>query len=174
MELKLPTTLSSVQDLHRLSRELEALDTYIDQASLRGQPLTALPRMTNVLESIVRDNNFDLMQATIRRELRQTVATYLKTAPVIHMSFAVEPPVQMVQKIVSWFREKVHPATILQVGIQPTIAAGCVLRTPNKYFDFSLRQHLKRNQDKLAASIREHSEAELRSTASVVEQGAAA
>jgi len=39
------------------------------------------------------------------------------------------------------------------VGLQPTIAAGIVLRTPNHQFDFSLRQHLYKNRAKLREAL---------------------
>lgn len=148
------------QDLHRLIREVEALDNYILQNSIRGQQSAALPRLTTTLETLIRDNSLDVMDNKSRQALKATLADLLKSAPVVHMSFAIEPSSFMTQKIVSWFRNEVHPALMLHTGIQPTIAAGCVMRTSNKYFDFSLRQHLKASQDMLMKSIREHTEAE--------------
>jgi F0F1-type ATP synthase delta subunit len=111
---------------------------------------------------MLRDNQLDLLDQKVRSTLYTTLVQLSEQAPVIHMSFAVEPPSAMSQKIVGWFRVNVHPATLLQIGIQPTIAAGCVLRTPNKFFDFSLRQHLRTHQDKLMTSIQTHSEAGLK------------
>ena len=157
MALKLPLSITSTQDLHRLVREVEALDNFVRQSAIRGQKLTNLPRLTNTLEVFLRDNQMDALDEGTRTQLLNTLASILSEAPTVHMSFAVEPPASMTQQIVGWFRENVHPAVMLQIGIQPTIAAGCVLRTPNKFFDFSLRQHLKRNQGKLMESIQKHS-----------------
>jgi F0F1-type ATP synthase delta subunit len=89
------------------------------------------------------------------------------------MSFAIEPSSFMTQKIVSWFRKEVHPALMLHTGIQPTIAAGCVMRTSNKYFDFSLRQHLTASQGLLTKAIEEHS-AEEDSTPATTQPSSAA
>lgn len=161
MALKLPLSITSTQDLHRMVREVEALDNYVRQNTIRGQKPNSAPRLTNTLEALLRDNQLDILADTTRTELFRSLNELLKNAPVVHISFAVEPPSAMTQKIVGWFRENVHPATMLQVGIQPTIAAGCVLRTPNKFFDFSLRQHLRTNQGKLMESIRKHSEESL-------------
>lgn len=160
MELKLPLTITTKQDLHRLIREVEALDNYINQNSIRGQKSAALPRLTNTLEALLRENTLDVMDDKSRQELRRAVSSLVNTAPVIHMSFAVEPSSFMTQKIVGWFRKEVHPALMLHTGIQPTIAAGCVMRTTNKYFDFSLRQHLNASQDLLRKSIEDHTKAE--------------
>ncbi len=156
MSLKLPVSIMTKQDLHRLIREVEALDNYILQNSIRGQKSAALPRLTSTLETLIRDNELDIMHDKSRTALSETLTQLLKTAPVVHMSFAIEPSSFMTQKIVSWFRTEVHPALMLHTGIQPTIAAGCVMRTSNKYFDFSLRQHLQASQNMLMESIRKH------------------
>lgn len=158
MALRLPLSIMTKQDLHRLIREVEALDNYIHQNSIRGQKSAALPRLTSSLEALLRDNKIDVMDDKGRAELRKVLADLLTNAPVVHMSFAIEPSSFMTQKIVSWFRTEVHPALMLHTGIQPTIAAGCVLRTSNKFFDFSLRQHLKATQGLLMESIRRHTE----------------
>ena len=163
MALRLPLSITSTQDLHRLSREVEAVDNYVRQAKIRGENLTTPPRLTNTLESLIRDNQLDIVSDQTRSDVYKALKELLVSAPVVHMSFAVEPPSAMVQKIVAWFRTNVHPAVMLQIGIQPTIAAGCVMRTPNKFFDFSLRQHLRTNQGKLMDSIRVHSEESLKS-----------
>jgi len=156
MSLKLPVSVMTKQDLHRLIREVEALDNYILQNSIRGQQSAALPRLTATLETLIRDNELDIMNNKARTTLGEILTGLLRTAPVIHMSFAIEPSSFMTQKIVSWFRSEVHPALMLHTGIQPTIAAGCVMRTSNKYFDFSLRQHLQASQNMLMESIRKH------------------
>jgi F0F1-type ATP synthase delta subunit len=71
----------------------------------------------------------------------------------LHISFAAEPSTQALEKILVWFRANIHPQALLQVGLQPTIAAGCVLRTPNKVFDMSLRNHLIEQQKYLMQLI---------------------
>jgi hypothetical protein len=57
------------------------------------------------------------------------------------MSFATDPSSAFTAKIVTWLRASIAPNVLLEVGLQPTIAAGCIVRTTNKIFDLSLRQH---------------------------------
>jgi hypothetical protein len=57
-------------------------------------------------------------------------------------------------KLVGWFRANVHPHVLVQVGLQPNIAAGCVVRTTNKVFDLSLRNHFAQNQQVLIESMK--------------------
>ena len=72
----------------------------------------------------------------------------------MHISFAAEPSVKALETILVWLRDNIHPKVLLQVGLQPAVAAGCVLRTPNKVFDMSLRAYLDRQGDYLVQLIR--------------------
>jgi F0F1-type ATP synthase delta subunit len=55
---------------------------------------------------------------------------------------------------VTWLRANIHPQALVQVGLQPNIAAGCVVRTANKQFDLSLRQSFAKHKDLLIEQFR--------------------
>ncbi len=57
----------------------------------------------------------------------------------------------------TWLRQNIHPYVMVTVGVQPTIAAGCIVRSTNKYFDFSLRENFAGNRDILLNAISEQS-----------------
>lgn len=143
-QLSLPYEIVGQADVRRLLRELTAIDDFLASAAVR-QPGTSMqvPKTTRLLEQISKDNELDLLQQIHRRNLKQKLEELLERAPRLHISFASEPSPKVLEKILIWMRENIHPQTLLQVGLQPTIAAGCVLRTPNKIFDMSLRTHLK-------------------------------
>lgn len=155
MALKLPLTVTNRVDLHRVIREMEALDSFVRQARIRGAAVT-MPRLTTSLETLTLENSLDLLQDDIRDKVMSDLRVMVASAPITHISFSLEPPAAMVQKITEWFRREVHPHMMLQVGIQPTIGAGCIVRTQNKFFDFSLRQHLQRSHAELMKSIHDH------------------
>ncbi len=139
---RLPLGIMTVIDLRQIARELAALDEFSFQSSIRTagrQP--ALPKTSRELDELARDNSINLLAEADRQKLVAFVQELSQTAPVIHISFASEPSRAFLSQIVSWFRQQVHPQVILQVGLQPSIAAGCTIRTTNKFFDFSLRQY---------------------------------
>ena len=80
--------------------------------------------------------------------------TIRNKSPVIHMSFSTTPNQKFLEKIISWMRQNVSGIIILQIGLQPNIGAGFTLRTTNKYFDFSLRQHLTKQTDILIQELK--------------------
>lgn len=138
--IELPTLIFGPVEIHRLQRELEMLEDFMQQAAIREpgkQP--ALPRTSRLLEALAGNNNLNLLQTNDCTKLRQFLQSVEAKAPVIHMSFAADPSAAFTAKIVAWLRTNVHPYALLQLGLQPTLAAGCILRTPNKTFDFSLR-----------------------------------
>lgn len=153
-ELKLPVLVFGVVEVRRLKRELEALDEFMRQAAIREpgkQP--ALPRVSRLLDALATDNSRNLLQDSDRQELYRFLANVEKTAPTIHISFASDPSSAFIAKLVTWLRGNIHPSILLQTGLQPTIAAGCVVRTTNKSFDLSLRQSLTDQRAKLIEAL---------------------
>jgi F0F1-type ATP synthase delta subunit len=147
MAVKLSTNIVSQVDVARIQRELKNLDDFFTASKTRaaGTPMQ-LPRLTRLLDQLARDNNYNLLEESHRKTMFQELDQIIGRAPVLHISFAAEPSTQALEKILIWFRSNIHQQALLQVGLQPTIAAGCVLRTNNKVFDMSLRENLKKQQ----------------------------
>ncbi len=148
-QLSLPEVVATRADVLRLHRELEALDRYFS-SGLQSGPA---PRVSKNLQSIARDNSVDLNDAEGRESIVALIRELKDSAPVLHMSFASDPPANVVLAVVSWLRREAHPFALLQVGVQPNIAGGCTLRGTSKYFDFSLRRHFKDHQAELSEAI---------------------
>ena len=153
--LSLPLSVVNKVDVGRLLREAEKIDEFMNQAAIRqpGATLT-LPKTTRALSDFAAQNNINLLIADDRKALLEFLKLVREHAPQLHMSFSAEPSPSFVQKLVTYLRENIHPSALLQVGLQPTIGAGFMLRTTNKYYDFSLRTHLKSKHDILVHNIR--------------------
>lgn len=152
----LPVLAVSRADVARLLRELESLEDYMHQALLRktaeGETIQ-LPKMSRVMDELARGNKKDLSQTADRKELTTFVRTIHDHAPVVHMTFAVEPSAAFLQKLIVWWRENIGPYVLLETGLQPDIAVGCIVRTPNHQYDFSLREHFTSTRDILVQKL---------------------
>lgn len=137
----LPPAIFRRVDIGRLQRELEAQD-----AAKSTTPSQLLAELCEI-------NHLDSAKPTDRAKLSQALEIIYTKAPVLHISFAADPPTSMMVKIVTWVREEIHPFALMTVGLQPSLGAGCVLRTNNKYFDFSLRQHLDKQRELLISKL---------------------
>lgn len=150
----LPVTVVGPADVRRLSRELEDVDEFLRQAAIRKGGTTAtLPKTTRTLDSFADANALNFLQAIDRAKATAFLDDVMSDAPVIHISFAADPSAAFTAKIVTWLRQNIHERLLVQIGLQPTIAAGCIVRTESKVFDFSLRQYLVAKRDLLTQAI---------------------
>lgn len=149
MELRLPTILASRQDITHVHRELRVFTDLVMQSIMRHDNPVQYPGISSTLRALATENQIDLRDEAACKILLTELEKLKNSAPTLHISFPVDPSSEVIQKLIIWFRTEVDPRIVIQIGLQPTIAAGIVLRTPNQQFDFSLRQHLYRNRDKL-------------------------
>jgi hypothetical protein len=152
-KLVLPVSVVSRADIGHSLRELERLDDYLLQASIRGAQAKDLPKLGHVLESVALANNFNLLFPEHRQTLKSFLAAVKAKAPVVHMSFPSEASKDFLAKLLEWFRREVHPLILLHVGLQPELAAGCMVRTTNKMYDFSFRKRFEKSKQKLIAAL---------------------
>jgi F0F1-type ATP synthase delta subunit len=152
--LRLPDAVSSPADVGRLLQEITAVDEAILQHKLRksesGLPLPATSRL---MEKLIELNNLNLLQAADRQLLSRFLTAIKTKAPVLHVSFAADPSPDFMGKLAARLRQDVHPYALMTIGLQPNIGAGCMLRTTNKYFDFTLRNKFKSQRSLLLDKI---------------------
>lgn len=154
-QLLLPVTVVGKPDVIRLIREVEGIDDFLQQAKVRkgGQSLQ-LPKTSQQLEDLASANNLNLLQDQDRIVVAKALKSVLDNAPTMHISFASNPSVKFMERITAWFRQEIGPGTLIEVGLQPNIAAGFTLRTTSKYFDMSLRKTLVSKEDSLLEKLR--------------------
>lgn len=152
----LTNLLISPSDLKRARRELDDIDDFLHQSSLRqGGKAVKLPTTSRVIEALASDNNLNLLKKTERDQLKKFLTLLIQKAPVLHISFASEPSGAFLSKLIMWLRANIHPQVMVSVGLQPSIAAGCIVRTANKQFDFSLRASFDKQTEVFVASMQE-------------------
>lgn len=142
--LDLPVPVVGPTDIGRLTRELESIDNSLRQLSLRqGGNSTGtikMPKISQLMDQTVQLNKLNLLQASDRKLLREFLVSVNSKAPVLHFSFSVDPSAVFTEKLMLWLRREILPLTLITIGLQPNMGAGCMVRSTNKYFDFSLRQ----------------------------------
>lgn len=151
----LPLSVASPVDLGRLIRELEAIDNALMQLGLRsGGEAPKLPKTTILMDQTIEMNKLNLLQGEDRKSLMLFLVSIREKAPRLHMSFSADPSEKFISDLILWLRKSVHPLVLLTIGLQPNIGAGCMVRTTNKYFDFSLNKELAKNREMLMEKLR--------------------
>jgi hypothetical protein len=150
----LPLGIVTRGDVSHLMREAEGLEDAMHQASLRKPEIApALPEISPLLEEAARLNKIDLRVATERKALVGFLQQLRDKAPLLHMSFSSVASQQFRENLVRWLRDEIHPQVLLQIGLQPAIGAGCMIRTTNKHFDLSLKQRFAKKRDVLVQAL---------------------
>lgn len=147
----LPDSLYMRSDIGRLLREIESLQDAARMSKVRGNQAEARP--SRLLQQLIDHNTHD-EQSPSYDELARVLKTLRDKAPAVHISFAANPSNEFMLSVVAWFRKQVHPYVMVQIGLQPSIAAGCVLRTPSRYFDLTMRKHFVNKQGLLVEQLR--------------------
>jgi F0F1-type ATP synthase delta subunit len=140
--LRLPVSIVGPVDIGRLQREVEALNNFFQAARLKGEQEVKMPKTTHLLDRFIEMNGLNLTQDDHRQLVAQYLASVKAKAPRLHMSFSADPSTQFIEKLMTWLRQEISPHVLLTVGLQPSIGAGCVVRTTNKFFDLSLAKNL--------------------------------
>lgn len=151
--MTLPTLVFGMVEVRRITRELESLDEFLRGMAIRRQTKFEMPRVSRMLDALASENGCDLLKGAHRTLLMNFLKQVQANAPSIHMSFAADPSSAFTAKIVGWLRANIHPLTLLQIGLQPTIAAGCVVRTTNHVLDLSLRSQFAAQKQLLIDAI---------------------
>lgn len=148
----LPFIVATPSDVGRVLTELEIIDNNYLQKKLGGKDHTD-QKLSSMLEQTASLNKIDLSKAEGRHHLESFLTAVRKKAPVLHFSFSAEPSGTFLEKLIAWLRQEIHPLTIVTVGLQPTIGAGCVIRSTNKYFELSLRNDFAKNKGLLLKTL---------------------
>ncbi len=152
----LPLLLVGPVEIGRLIRELLEIDGIIAEAKLKDAlDKLKLPKSSKIMEQVLEINKLDLIKNHDRMVLFDNLKHIGLKSPIIHISLSSDPTPAFTEKLMDWLRREIDPQILLTLGLQPTIGAGCIVRTTNKYFDFSLRKDFLSKRDLLISKISE-------------------
>jgi hypothetical protein len=142
--IHLPTGVVSTGDARRLHRDLAELEETLQAIRLRtNAPVAKLPRLSRSLEEFASTNRLNFLLPDDRHHAAVYIDTVIKKAPVLHISFASEASRKFTTELILWLRANFDSEMLIEIGLEPAIAAGSMVRTANKVFDFSLMKHLE-------------------------------
>jgi hypothetical protein len=150
----LPLLIAGPVDVGRLLRELGQLDEVLTQGELKHQTgEVKLPKTTILMDQILELNKLNILVHADRQRLNEFLEDVKAHAPVLHISFSADPAPNFVEKMMAWIRREIHPLALMTIGLQPNIAAGCIVRSTNKYFDLSLRKDFEKKRGMLRDAL---------------------
>lgn len=152
----LPPSVVTKVDVSRLVSEAERVDNELTTAAVRasaGTPAQGTPTASEQLITFLQQNQLNMNDSLQRTAIIKQLRKLKDSAPVIHMTFAVEADRESLMQLAQWLRTSVHPQAVIAVGLQPALIAGVYLRTPNHVKDLSLRAMLDGGHDILVKDL---------------------
>lgn len=155
-QLKLPQSIATKSDLVSVLRNVdEVLDNYIQNRvrDMEGVDFKSRPDVASNLAELVAVNKLDVSLDTLE-SLKSWLEHLNDHAPVVRFTFASDPTPEFLGGIVNWLRTASGQFVLVRYGIQPTIAAGCLMYTPARMYDFSLRNQLLRSDEVFLGALK--------------------
>ena len=156
--INLPLSIIEPVDVNRMIRELGLINEHLYQAKIRDPNQKIAVKTSAGLTDLLSDRGLDISNDDHRRSMTSFLTNLQVEAPVIHISFGAEPSHEFVVNVAKWCRSELHPTVLLVLGLDRSIGVGCIVRTPNKVFDLSLKERLKKKQHTILDRIKETTE----------------
>jgi hypothetical protein len=139
----LPSSVYSPDHLRYCINELESYANVIEMIArgAQGKELPALSRESlDLLDAFMADK--DRRNGTAINGLTQELTKLQETAKVVSITLAATAPHGLKEELVTWLRTNITPELLVEFHVNPDIAGGLVLRSFNRVFDESFRNHL--------------------------------
>jgi hypothetical protein len=141
-QLILPAAIISKVEVGRMLNELEQIDEALLQLGLRqgGAGQGKMPKTSWLMDKFATENKLNLLHEADRQGGMKFLTAVRDHAPVLKISFSVDPSPAFTERLMTWLRREIHPQVMISIGLQPNLGAGCVIYGNSKFFDLSLKQ----------------------------------
>lgn len=141
MSFKLPDMIIRKKDAQRVCDELRELRKQPNLDQALENVSDEARSVASINQKIIKDSDI----ATLVSELEKTI----KNAPVFEVILPTIPHDSFLEDIGKWFRQEIHPYSLLKISVRRSIGGGIVLRSKNRLFDLSFRPHILAAKDEL-------------------------
>lgn len=154
MELELPSTIASRQDVARLRTEVERYQSwsrqYQNAAKRDIQYQTEQPLLSEAASLIIR-RWLEAKRSTA--DLIKTLTNIANQSPSITLTLAGPPPPTTQTELVKWVRSHIDKQMLVEFRWNSSILGGMIAQTNNAMFDWSHRNLLMSSRDKLVERL---------------------
>lgn len=155
MNLKLPSTISSIQDLNSLIVELHECAKWLAHESVKKKAgatnASPAPETSEAARALMQEYG---SSAEKLEELIKELEKLGKSAKVITITLAVQPSNSVKSTLVRWCRTELAPDVLVNFTFNRSILGGMVVRAGSRVFDWSFRRKILENSDKFPEVLR--------------------
>ncbi len=150
MARKIPDSVASPDDLQLLIFEVKkVIDLSHEQALRKSSPghLAELDLSSPLRELLKLKSGDPIPGIPQLEELEKWLEESMAAAPQLHITLPGVPGQNQKNEIVLWFRNQVHPLSLVFFEYNRSLAGGFVVRLGSQLFDYSFRHALLGNPD---------------------------
>jgi hypothetical protein len=148
--LRLPADMYSPEHVAGALLELRQLESHLRDHAARAKVAknTATPNL-QVSPGVLELLHNKVTLAAVADMQKQLIA-YREVAPLIRILLPATPSLRFKQQLVDWFRDAIHPGSLLQFTVRRDICGGFVLQTSGRVYDFSFRSQVLAKKERVA------------------------
>ncbi len=98
--------------------------------------------------------SIDLIDSKAIKQMVRVIKDWLKVAPVVHLTFSALPPSSDRVAIIDWFHQHISPSVLVDFRVDSHLAAGFILRTKNRIYNYSGNDKLWQNRHQLVEMVK--------------------
>lgn len=154
-DLNLVLSIQKPSQLRKILRELDNLENKISTQRIKNEDQAQDLDISPALDELLKENELDIFKDEDFNNLKNFLVSLQDNALVLHFTFNQPASDSTLNKLVKWIRENIDPKTLITTGLNNSIGVGFILRTTNKYYDFSLGHVLRDKRELLVKKISE-------------------
>lgn len=158
MNVRLPETIASSQDLSSLILEIRGYSKWLTHESVKNKvtkgAIAPAPQMSEAAIMMLRSVSADKrLSSSGVDELLTTLEAYKQKAPSITLTLAGFPPQVLKNELVAWCRKNIDASVMVNFQVNSTLLGGMVVRYGSRVFDWSFRRALLANAAKFPETL---------------------
>lgn len=159
MSLKLPTELSSSQDLRAVTNQIRGYAHWLERSNVElkvtGKESEQSPAVSQAAAQIIKDwhgpNKIDRHSLD---ELMAALEDCLQRTPRIYITLAAPPSGELKKTLVDWCRRNIDPSILVEIDFNSTILGGMAVRFGSHIYDWSFRRAILENRSNFPEVLR--------------------
>jgi len=150
----LPVDLYSPEQLGAIIIELRSYIATLRDATVRAKTahtqVDAPPHASALLLGAMHGGSVKPTDAPALEKLLKELEAIRDKAPAVHLMMAALPNRDLKRKLTEWFRDKIHPYTLLTFATRADIGGGMVIQAGSHVYDYSFRQQILSHKSRIS------------------------
>jgi hypothetical protein len=149
----LPPDLYSPEQLSAVIIELRTYTGDLRDVNVRARATHAqagLPHASALLLGAFHEASVSPSEQEAVEKLQKQLELIRDKAPAVHLMMAALPDRNLKRKLTEWFRDEIHPYTLLTFATRADIGGGVIIQAGSRIYNYSFRQQILSHKHRIS------------------------